>query len=71
MRGQGAPRPCGTWPCSRSLYAFTLWLIASTAVTVARRDWILVSLVLSGLLMGAMLTQTRASGRGRVSRWDL
>jgi hypothetical protein len=63
------------------LYAFTLWLFTSTAVTVARRDWILLSLMLLPLpVMGLwIITVTQSAGvlvdalrslEARFSRWD-
>jgi hypothetical protein len=81
LNGQGAPAPLWQIGLLAALYAFTLWLIASTAVTVARRDWILLSLMLLPLpVMGLwLITVTQSAGvivdalRGlgtRFSRWD-
>jgi hypothetical protein len=44
--GQGTPAPLWHLAAVAVVYAFTLWLVASTAVTVARQDWILLSLML-------------------------
>ena len=46
LRGHGTPASLWHLAGLAVLYAFTFWLIASTAVRVARRDWILLSLML-------------------------
>jgi hypothetical protein len=46
LKGQGTPAPLWHLAVLLVVYAFTLWLIAATAITVARQDWILVSLML-------------------------
>ena len=81
VSGQGAPAPAWHIGLLVALYGFTFWLIASTAVAVARRDWILLSLMLLPLpVMGLwIITVTQSAGvlvdalRGlesRFSRWD-
>jgi hypothetical protein len=63
------------------LFTFTIWVLASTAVTVARRDWILVSLMLLPLpVLGIwIISVTQSTGfflnalqdlEVRFSRWD-
>jgi hypothetical protein len=79
--GQGAPAPLLDLIIRAILYVFTLWLIASTAVTVARRDWILLSLMLLPLPVlglwivtitqsGGVLADAVRSLETRFSRWD-
>jgi hypothetical protein len=79
--GQGSPAPLWYLAMLGVLYSFTLWLIASTAVTVARRDWILLSLMLLPLpVLGIWIaTVTQSAGflvdalrslTERFSRWD-
>ena len=79
--GHGAPAPLFDLAIRAILYVFTLWLIASTAVTVARRDWILLSLMLLPLPVlglwivtitqsGGVLADAVRSLESRFSRWD-
>jgi hypothetical protein len=81
LSGHGAPAPLWHLGLLLALYAFTIWLIASTAVTVARRDWILLSLMLLPLpVMGLwIITVSQSAGvisdalrsfESRFSRWD-
>ena len=81
LSGHGAPAPVLDLAIRGVLYVFTLWLIASTAVTVARRDWILLSLMLLPLpVLGLwIVTVTQSAGvlvdalhsiESRFSRWD-
>src|SRR5208283_753795 len=81
LTGHGAPAPLWHLGLLAALYAFTLWLIASTAVAVARRDWILLSLMLLPLpVIGLwIITVTQSAGifvdalrslGSRFSRWD-
>jgi len=81
VSGHGAPAPFWHIGLLAALYAFTLWLFTSTAVTVARRDWILLSLMLLPLpVMGLwIITVTQSAGvfvdalrslEARFSRWD-
>ncbi len=81
ISGYGAPAPILDLAIRAILYVFTLWLIASTAVTVARRDWILLSLMLLPLpvLVLWIVTVTQSAGvlvdavhslESRFSRWD-
>jgi len=81
LNGQGSPAPLWHLGLLAGLYAFTLWLIASTAVAAARRDWILLSLMLLPLpVMGLwIITVTHSVGvlvgalrslETRFSRWD-
>ena len=46
LNGQGVPASIWHLAALLSLYIFTLWLVASTAVHAARRDWILLTLAL-------------------------
>jgi hypothetical protein len=79
--GEGSPAPLWHLVIYLALYAVTIWLIASTAVTVARRDWILLSLMLLPLpvLVLWLITVTRTVGffssplaglAARFSTWD-
>jgi hypothetical protein len=81
MRGVGSPAPLWQLAVLTGLYAFTIWLIASATVTVARRDWILVSLMLLPLpVLGIwIISVTQSEGfllnalhglESRFSRWD-
>ncbi|HET6485962.1 MAG TPA: permease prefix domain 1-containing protein [Spirochaetia bacterium] len=81
FRGRGLTVPLWQLAGLALLYGFTLWLIATASVRVARRDWILVSLMLLPLpvLLVWMVTITRLDGfyqsflRGMesgISRWD-
>jgi len=81
ISGHGAPAPVLQLAIRAILYVFTLWLIASTAVTVARRDWILLSLMLLPLPVLGLWTVTVTQSAGvlvdvlhsiesRFSRWD-
>jgi hypothetical protein len=81
MRGVGSPAPLWQLAVLTALYAFTIWLIASATVTVARRDWILVSLMLLPLpVLGIwIISVTQSEGfllnalrtlESRFSRWD-
>jgi hypothetical protein len=79
--GRGTPAPLWHLAGLAVLYAFTFWLIASTAVRVARRDWILLSLMLLPRPVIAIwvLTVTQSAGflvdalrsiETRFSQWD-
>jgi hypothetical protein len=81
LRGAGAPAPMWQLGVYALLYVFTTWLIASTAVTAARRDWILLSLMLLPLpVMGfwlvtvsqsvGVLANALQSLEARFSAWD-
>ena len=81
VRGVGSPAPVWQLSVLALLYAFTIWLIASATVTVARRDWILVSLMLLPLPVLAIwvISVTQSEGfllhalqglETRFSRWD-
>jgi hypothetical protein len=81
LTGHGAPAPLWHLGLLAALYAFTIWLIASTAVAIARRDWILLSLMLLPLpVMGlwifavtqsaGVLVDALRSFESRFSRWD-
>jgi hypothetical protein len=80
IRGQGTPAPLWHLAALLVVYGFTLWLIASTAITVARQDWILVSLMLLPLpVLGIWIISVSQSGflfdalRGfeaRFTKWD-
>lgn len=81
MRGIGSPAPLWHLAVLAMLYAFTIWVIASATVTVARRDWILVSLMLLPLpVLGIWIISVSQSDgfifnavrslEWRFSRWD-
>ena len=81
LSGHGTPASLWHLAALAVLYAFTVWLIASTAVRVARRDWILLSLMLLPLPVIAIwvLTVTHSAGffvnalrslESRFSQWD-
>lgn len=81
LSGHGAPAPILDLAVRAVFYLFTFWLIASTAVSVARRDWILLSLMLLPLpVLGLwIVTVTQSAGvlvdalhsiESRFSRWD-
>jgi hypothetical protein len=80
-RGVGSPAPVWELAVLALLFAVTFWLIAAATLTVARRDWILVSLMLLPLpVLGIwIISVTQSEGfllnalRGlevRFSRWD-
>jgi hypothetical protein len=64
LSGQGAPAPFWHLGLLGILDVFTVWLIASTAVAVARRDWLLLSLMLLPLpILGLwLITVTQSAG---------
>jgi hypothetical protein len=77
----GSPAPLWQLASLAVLYLFTVWLIVHTAVTVARRDWLLVSLMLLPLpVLGIwIITVSQSSGfllealrslETRFSQWD-
>ncbi len=81
LSGQGVPAPLWHLGLLGALDLFALWLIAATAIAVARRDWLLLSLMLLPLPVVALwlITVTQSAGvlaealRGletRFSRWD-
>jgi hypothetical protein len=81
VSGQGEPAPAWHLGLLVALYGFTFWLFVSTAVAVARRDWILLSLMLLPVpvMILWIITVTQSAGvlldalRGiesRFSRWD-
>src|SRR5208283_3328024 len=81
LSGHGAPAPLWELGLLAALYAFTIWVIASTAVAIARTDWILLSLMLLPLpVMGLwIITVTQSAGvlvnalrsiESRFSMWD-
>jgi hypothetical protein len=81
ISGHGSPAPLLDLAIRAIFYVFTLWLIAATAVSVARRDWILLSLMLLPLpVLGLwIVTVTQTAGvladavhsiEARFSRWD-
>ncbi len=81
LSGHGAPAPLWQLGLLAALYAFTLWVIATTALAIARTDWILLSLMLLPLpVMGLwIITVTQSTGvfvaalhslEARFSRWD-
>ena len=81
LRGQGTPAPLWHLAVLMVVYGFTLWLIASTAITVARQDWILVSLMLLPLpVLGIWIISVSQSAgfladalrslEARFTQWD-
>jgi len=79
--GHGAPAPLWHVGLLSALDLFILWLIAATAIAVARRDWLLLSLMLLplpvvGLWLVTVIPSAGALGdairglEGRFSRWD-
>jgi hypothetical protein len=81
LSGHGSPAPLWHLGLLAGLYGFTIWLVASTSIIVARRDWILLSLMLLPLpVMGLwIITVTQSAGvlvdalrslESRFSRWD-
>ena len=80
--GTGTPAPIWELGMLGALCIFTIWLVASTMVKIAKRDWILASLMLLPLpvLVIWLLTISQSDGfifnvlRGfeaRFSRWDM
>lgn len=81
LGGHGVPAPFWHLGLLGVLDLVTLWLIAATAIAVARRDWLLLSLMLLPLPVAGLwlITVTQSAGvlvdalRGletRFSRWD-
>jgi len=81
LSGHGSTAPLWHLGLLAGLYGFTIWLVASTSIIVARRDWILLSLMLLPLpVMGLwIITVTQSAGvlvdalrslESRFSRWD-
>jgi len=81
FKGHGTPIPPLRLLVVVGLLAVTVWLVSATAVSVARRDWILLSLMLLPLpVLGLWLinmsqsmgsiTQALQSIETRFSRWD-
>jgi len=82
LRGTGIPAPAWELALLGALCAFTIWLIASTTVRTARRDWLLASLMLLPLPVLAIWLITISQTEGfvlnalrsfevRFSRWDM
>lgn len=81
FKGHGTPLPPLRLLVVVGVLAVTIWLVSVTAVSVARRDWILLSLMLLPLpVLGLWLvnmsqsvgsiTQALLSIEARFSRWD-
>ncbi len=81
LYGHGVPAPLWHLAGLVFLYAFTLWLVASTAVRAARRDWILLSVAFLPLpVLGIWIFTVSQSGEFLMdalqgletgfSRWD-
>jgi hypothetical protein len=79
--GHGVPAPFWRLGLLGLLDVFTIWLIATTSVAVARRDWLLLSLMLLPLpILGLwLITVSQSAGvvvdalkglEARFSRWD-
>lgn len=80
-RGTGTPAPLWELVLLGGLCIFSIWLVASTTVRTARRDWILASLMLLPLPVLAIWLITVSQSHGfvlnvlrsfevRFSRWD-
>ncbi|MGO9409812.1 MAG: permease prefix domain 1-containing protein [Spirochaetia bacterium] len=80
-RGTGEPAPVWELALLGALCVFSIWLVASTTVRTARRDWILASLMLLPLPVLAIWLMTVSHSHGfvvnvlrsfevRFSRWD-
>jgi hypothetical protein len=81
LQGRGSPAPLWHLAMLVGLYAFTIWLVVATTVSVARRDWLLLSLTLLPLpVLGIWIfSVTQSAGflldalrslESRFSRWD-
>ena len=81
LSGHGVPAPFWRLVLLGLLDVLTVWVIATTAVAVARRDWLLLSLMLLPLpVLGLwLITVTHSAGvlanalnglEARFSRWD-
>ncbi|MGA2614112.1 MAG: permease prefix domain 1-containing protein [Spirochaetia bacterium] len=81
IKGTGAPAPLWELTLLGALCVFSIWLVASTTVKTARRDWILASLMLLPLPVLAIWLITVSQSDGfvvnilrsfevRLSRWD-
>jgi hypothetical protein len=81
LSGHGVPAPLWQLGLLAALYVLTFWVFTSTAVAIARTDWILLSLMLLPLpVMGLwIITVTQTVGvlvdalrslEARFSRWD-
>jgi hypothetical protein len=81
VSGQGTPLPLWNLAVVLGFLAVTIWLVAATSVSVARRDWILLSLMLLPLpVLGLwLITLSQSVGPiaealqsfgARFSRWD-
>ena len=81
LSGHGVPAPFWRLGLLGLLDVFTVWLIATTAIAVARRDWLLLSLMLLPLpfMVLWLVTVTQSAGvvveamktiESRFSRWD-
>jgi hypothetical protein len=79
--GQGTPAPLWHLAALAALYGFGIWVLCAMAVSVARRDWILLSLMILPLpvLVIWIVTETKLVGflpsalvsiEARFSRWD-
>ncbi len=80
LTGSGNPAPFWQLAAITAFYAATLWLVAISALRVARRDWIFLSLVLLPLPVLGIWTFTLdqtgqfflslMGGRAELGRWD-
>jgi hypothetical protein len=81
VKGAGTPAPLWELVLLGALCVFSIWLVASTTVKTARRDWILASLMLLPLPVLAiwLITVSQSDGFAlnvlrsfevRFSRWD-
>jgi hypothetical protein len=81
LSGVGTPAPLWNLALFVVLFAFTLWLVVSTAVSIVRKDWILLTVVLLPLpvLVAWLATVSQSAGllqqvlnslEARLIRWD-
>lgn len=80
LTGTGNPAPLWQLAAIVAFYVVTLWLVATSALRVARRDWIFLSLVLLPLPVLGIWTFTvdqtgqfflsLVGGQTELSRWD-
>jgi hypothetical protein len=80
LTGSGSPAPVWQLAAACAFYAFAIWLVATSAVRVARRDWIFLSLLLLPLpVLGIWAFSvdqvgefflSLGRGQGQFTRWD-
>jgi hypothetical protein len=80
LTGAGSPAPLWQLGAILGFYVFALWLVATSALRVARRDWIFLSLLLLPLPVLGIWTftvdqtgqffLTLVGGQGHFAKWD-